>query len=99
MALFGRLAGLTVDPARRAYRKLKPDGIVQILADEYLGIDLFKTDVLELLCYDAGVGHGERPGPAGLGVLAGRGQILQNDLLRTTMRSYRRTCAARSPAL
>ncbi len=71
---------------QRPDRELEADGIVEVLADENLGIDLLELDVLvagdfELLGHHAGVGHGEGPRAAGLRILAGRRQISQHDLL------------------
>src|SRR5262245_38848397 len=60
--LLGQFAGLTVNLSSRSDCKLKPDGIVQVFAYKYLGIDLLELDVLvagnfELLCNDPGVSH------------------------------------------
>jgi hypothetical protein len=53
----GQFAGFTVHLTSRSDCKLKPDGIVQIFAYEYLGIDLLVLDVrisgdLKLFCHN-----------------------------------------------
>src|SRR5262245_59514872 len=55
--LFGQFAGFTVHLTGRSDCKLKPDGVVQILAYEYLSIDLIELDVripgdFKLFCYE-----------------------------------------------
>ena len=47
--LFGLFAGLAVDFACRADGKLEANGVVKILADEYLRIDLLELDILIVL--------------------------------------------------
>ena len=46
MALFGQFARFTVHLTRRSDCKLKPNGVVEVIAYKYLSIDLLKLDVL-----------------------------------------------------
>ena len=79
MAVFRQLSGFAIDLARRSERELEGNRIVEVLADENLGVDLLELDGpiagdLELFGDHAGIRHRERAGAAALRILAGRWQ-------------------------
>lgn len=79
--------GLAADLAGRADGELEADRVVDVVALAEGGVDPLEPDLREARRLHppgdgVAVGHRERPRPAGVGVLAGPGQVAQQHLLR-----------------